>query len=240
MVVHAESMATQSRWRQGRCSSKITTRAKSPRQSSSAMRCCMPAILTAALEAPRRREADKRCWLDLTVAPAVAADWSSPMAGAIRATRHVGATGPISSWVIDVALTSAAGELMTLSPLAIEAAEEAGRMLMEEGMDRLCIGWLGPSAMPLWQNAAMLRAIRTIACRGSAGEGVGGRTATRGAMSQASGRFEGTRSRWHEPGLFGIGRQPRCCLEGTTDSDADSPAVGAGGVHGDHRRLRRW
>jgi DNA invertase Pin-like site-specific DNA recombinase len=57
-----------------------------------------------------------RCWLASSAALAVAVVSLSPTAGAAAATRPIDATGPICSWPIAVASSSAAGASMTRSP----------------------------------------------------------------------------------------------------------------------------
>jgi DNA invertase Pin-like site-specific DNA recombinase len=101
--------------RRPRCSSRIITRATSTGQSTNAIRCCSPAIPTAASETRSPPVAAAPYWPASSVALAVVAGSLLPTVVAAGHTPLIDATGPICSWVIDAASYSAAGASMTRS-----------------------------------------------------------------------------------------------------------------------------
>src|SRR6266478_2248051 len=168
-AARARAMATTSRWTRGRCSSRIITRVTSAGWSMSAIRRFLPAITTAGLATRSLDGAGAPCWAVSSVAHAVAVGSALPTPAAIPPVyrcdklnvppgqrRHCFSFGGKR---IDGIV--AAEILRAVAPMAIEAAEEAERMLRDEDQDRRRIAELG---LQQAQYEASLAERRYAAC----------------------------------------------------------------------------
>ena len=143
MVVRAKAMATTSRWVRGRYSSRIITRATSVGRSSSAIRRCSRATPTAGLGtriwARRARPAGRShllCAVGRRLSVLYTGRYPRPTYRCEQPNIQLGQRRCLSVAGKRIDETIAAEMLRPVAPMAIEAAEEADRMLRDEDQDR--------------------------------------------------------------------------------------------------------
>ena len=157
MAVRARAMATASRWARGRCSSRIITRATSAGRSTSAIRRCSPATPTAGPATRSPVAAGARCWPVSSAARAAAVGsallytgrYPRPVYRCDKPNLQLGQRRCLSFGGKRIDETIAAEMLRAVAPMAIEAAEEAERMLERRGPGPAAHRRAGAAAGPI-------------------------------------------------------------------------------------------